>query len=87
MEQISQEAKTVNIFVNGQKKEWNQAEISFDQVVNLAYNNNPPTGSNVMFTVAYSRGVEGKPQGTLLQGQSVEVKDGMFFDVTATNKS
>jgi len=87
MEQMSQEAKPITIIVNGQEKQWDQKEISFTQVVNLAFDGNPPTGPNVMFTVAYYRGHENKPQGTLVEGQSVRVKKDMRFDVTATNKS
>jgi hypothetical protein len=37
--------------------------------------------------VAYSRGDNNKPQGTLVPGESVKAKDGMVFDVTPTNRS
>ena len=84
----NEERKTYEIFVNGSKKQWGEKEISFTQVVNLAYNNNPPNAPGEMFTVVYSRGGDQKkPQGTLIDGESVKVKDGMRFDVTATNKS
>jgi Multiubiquitin len=86
MEQTSQETKTVTIIVNGQEKQWDMREISFDQVVKLAYPN-ASTGPNAMFTVSYYRGEESKPQGTLVEGQSVRVKNGMRFDVTPTTKS
>ena len=74
------------IFVNGQEKTVTGEEISFDQVVALALN--PiPSGDNVLITVTYRRGHEERPQGTLTQGQSVRVKKGMIFDVTATDRS
>ena len=79
--------KVFNLIVNGQPKKWDQEKINFDQVVNLAFNGNPPSGPNVMFTVAYSRGPKENPEGTLSEGQSVYVKSGMVFDVSATNKS
>jgi Multiubiquitin len=79
--------KVFNLIVNGQPKKWEMETISFDQVVNLAFNGSPPTGPNVMFTVAYSRGPKENPEGTLSEGQSVYVKSGMVFDVTPTNKS
>ena len=85
MEELVQ--KTYSIIVNGQQKTWDKKEISFDEVVNLAYNGHPPTGQDVMFTVTYVKGDDKKPKGTLLEGQSVRVKNGMIFDVTATNKS
>ena len=76
-----------NLIVNGQPKRWDEEKINFDQVVKLAFNDQPPTGPNVMFTVAYSRGPRQNPEGTLNEGQSVYVKSGMVFDVTPTNKS
>ena len=79
--------KTVIIIVNGTPKTVpKDEEITFDQVVALAFEN-PPTGDGVQFTVQYTRGQGNKPSGTLVEGQSVKVKDGMEFDVTATNRS
>jgi hypothetical protein len=78
---------TVTIIVNGRSKEVpKHEEITYEQVIRLAYDN-PPSGDGVQFTVQYSRGHGNKPSGTLVEGQSVKVKDGMIFDVTATNRS
>jgi hypothetical protein len=83
----SEGAKFVTIFVNGRAKSvLKNQEISFDQVVALAFTN-PPTGDGIQFTVQYTRGSGNKPAGTLVEGQSVKVKDGMEFDVTPTNRS
>lgn len=74
------------IFVNSREKQWNKDEISFEQVVVLAfgsYDNNPNKG----YTVTYSRGYEPKPEGTMVKGSIVRVKNKMIFDVTATDKS
>jgi hypothetical protein len=81
------EPKPVTIIVNGRAKPWpmNQ-DISFEQVVALAFPN-PPSGDGIQFTVQYTRGEGHKPAGTLVEGQSVKVKDGMEFDVTQTNRS
>ena len=62
------------------------AALSIFVVAALAFDN-PPTGEGVQFTVQYTRGQGDKPAGTLVEGQSVKVKDGMEFDVTATNRS
>lgn len=79
--------KTVTIVVNGRRKNWpKNDDISFEEVVRLAFEN-PPSGDDIQFTVQYTRGHGNKPAGTLLEGQSVKVKDGMVFDVTATNRS
>lgn len=79
--------KTLIIIVNGRQKEVAQKEISFEEVVNLAFDNHPPTGDNIVLTVTFSRGDEGRKEGSLLPGASVKVKKGMVFDVTATDKS
>jgi hypothetical protein len=76
----------VKIVVNGRPKEVTGKELNFKEVVDLAYNNDPPHGPNVVITVTYSKGVDGA-QGSLLPGQSVRVKAGMVFNVKATDKS
>ena len=75
------------IRVNSREKEWEEPRITFEQVVNLAYNGNPPSGPNWVFTVSYRKGGEHHPQGILDPGGSVEVRNGMVFDVTGTDKS
>jgi hypothetical protein len=75
------------VIVNGQEKTVTQKELSYSDVVNLAYNNASPTGENVEISVSYRRGEDKKATGTLSAGETVKVKDGMIFDVTATDKS
>lgn len=83
----AEEARTVTIIVNGRAKTVpKNEEITFNQVVALAFPN-PPTGDGVQFTVQYTRGHGNKPAGALVEGQSIKVKDGMEFDVTPTNRS
>lgn len=80
-------ADTVTIVVNGRQRTVpKNSEITFDQVVRLAFET-PPSGDGIQFTVQYTRGHGNKPSGTLLEGQSVKVKEGMEFDVTSTNRS
>jgi hypothetical protein len=87
---MQQEDKTKpekdTIIVNTREHNWERKEISFQEVVTLAfgaYNDNP----QVVYTVGYSRGEPPKHEGTLIKGQSVKVKKGMVFDVTVTDKS
>ena len=77
---------TYTIVVNGQQKTVETDELTVDQVVALAFNP-VPSGPNVMFTVTYRRGHGDKPEGTLTEGETVKVKEGMIFDVTATDRS
>ena len=79
--------KAVTIVVDGTPHEWEEKEISYDQVVDLAFDGNPPSGEQVDISVGYRRGHGDKPEGDLEPGQSVKVKNGMIFDVTATDRS
>ena len=76
----------ITIIVNARPHLWKEVEISFEQLVVLAFgsfDNNPNKG----YTVTYSRGWEPKPEGTMVKGSIVRVKNKMIFDVTATDKS
>lgn len=77
--------KTVDIFVNTKPHTVPKGEISFETVTKLAYPTTPPGGS-IGYTVTWQRG-HGSKDGTLVAGQSVPVKGGMIFDVTATDLS
>ena len=78
--------KEFTIIVNGRKKEVSTKTLSFDQIVALAFSP-VPVGPTVMFTITYRKGPHKNPQGTLTEGATVKIKDGMIFDVTETNKS
>jgi len=79
-------AKEITIIVNGQPKKVALKTLSFAQVVALAYNP-VRTGPGVLYTVSYSRGPKVNPEGELLAGGTVKLKDGMVFLVTETDKS
>ena len=78
--------KTTTVIINAAPHEVAGREISYTQVINLAYNNAPPTGENFSFTVTYSRGEHGQ-EGTMLPGDRVKLKSKMVFDVSATDRS
>ena len=78
--------KSVTVIVNARPKEVASKTLTFAEVVALAFDA-PPTGENVMFTVTYRRGDGGKPEGSLVAGETVKVKEGMIFNATATDKS
>jgi len=79
-------ARETTIIVNAQPKVVASMELTSEQVVELAYPT-PPTGENVLITVTYRRGAGNKPEGTLVAGESVKLKEGMVFNVRATDKS
>jgi hypothetical protein len=78
--------KDVTIIVNGQQRTVHKEDLSYAEVVALAFDN-PPTGPNIIITITYRRGQGEKPEGTLVAGGTVKVKEGMVFNVTATDKS
>ena len=80
------EPELITIIVNGRPRQVKGPKVSFEQVVALAFPA-PPPGTDVQFTVQYMRGPGHKPSGTLIEGQSVKIKDGEEFDVTPTNRS
>ncbi len=78
--------KDFTIIVNAEEKQVTGKELTFDQVVQLAFPGEPQ-GGNRLYTVTYRRGEGNKPEGTLVKGESVKLKKGMIFNVTATDKS
>lgn len=78
--------KTVTIIVNGTPKEWDKHTICFEDVVKLAYNTYDPN-PNIVYTVTYDRGPKENPEGSMVKGDCVCVKDKMIFNVTRTDKS
>ncbi len=84
----AQQEKTmdVTIYVNGRPRTVEKREYTFDEVVRWAYPN-PHPGTDYEYTVTYSKGPDGKKEGTLVSGQTIKVKEGMVFNVYETNKS
>jgi len=78
--------KKVEIIVNGRQKMVSTKELSFDQLVALAFDS-PPIDENTIFTVTYRRGESNKPEGTLIKGETLRIKEGMIFNVTSTRRS
>src|SRR5262249_36047784 len=76
--------KHFNIVVNGRPRVVTDNRLSYAEVVKLAFPEGPFDGST-LYTVSYAN-PHGR-DGTLAEGQEVEVKDGMSFNVGKTNRS
>lgn len=76
----------VVIIVNGRQKPWTEKEISFEQVVVLAFGAYDPNPDKI-YTVTYDNGPHQNSAGSMVRGDIVSVKDKMVFNVTATDKS
>ena len=83
----SDRSKTITIIVNAEEKVVDkQEDLTFDEVVDLAFDPRP-VGDQIVYTITYYRGQANRPEGHLLEGQSVKAKDGMVFNVRYTDKS
>lgn len=78
--------KEVVIIVNGSPKKWTKKQIDFVEVIVLAYGQyvDKPT---MVYTVAFEDGPKQNPEGSMVKGQVVFVKNKMIFHATATDKS
>ena len=80
------QGKQFDIIVNGRERTVPSDELTFDEIVKLAFDP-PPTGPNIMFSVTYRNGGGRPPEGSLAPGGTVKVQEGTVFNVTATAKS
>ena len=74
----------LTIVVNGREKVVNAKELSFAEIVALAFDAH---GDSTIYTITYRRGEGKKPEGTLVAGETVKLKQGEIFNVTPTDKS
>jgi hypothetical protein len=78
--------KQYTIILNGRETIVTQHELTYEEVVALAFGA-PPAGDSTIYTVAYRKGEGNRPEGSLVAGQSLKVKDGMRIDATPTDRS
>lgn len=76
----------ITLIVNGRQKHWTEKTITFEQVVVLAFGTFDPNPDKV-YTVTYDNGPHENPEGSMVKGQNVFVKNKMVFNATATDKS
>lgn len=80
------EHKKVTIIVNGEPHQVSKDEITYNEVVTLAFPDFPHHPERT-YAVTYERGHGNKPQGILSPGGIVKVKEGMIFYVKHTGQS
>jgi Multiubiquitin len=71
------------IIVNGQNKMVTKKLLAYDELVALAFTPQP----DFQYTITYRRGPHSNREGSLVEGKTIKIKNGMIFNVTATNKS
>jgi len=78
--------KQIVIIVNGAKHTVPDYEVSFDQVVDIAY----PDGGRgplITYTVNFYSSADNPDSGKLVKNQKIKVKTGTVFNVTRTDRS
>ena len=78
--------KGFDIIVNGRENTVEGDEVTFDQVVDIAYPDGG-RGELITYTVLFYEGGGREAEGGLSEGEKVKVKDGTVFNVTRTDRS
>jgi hypothetical protein len=80
----SREPKMVTIKVNGRSRSVEKRPHSYREIAAIAYPN--PDFENFNYTITYLYGVDGA-EGDLVEGETIQVKKGMVFNVRRSDKS
>ncbi|WP_323799135.1 multiubiquitin domain-containing protein [Parasphingorhabdus sp.] len=83
---ITERPQIIKIKLNGRWREVPPGQISYETLVDLA-DLTVQAGPNIYYTVTYRKGPRRNPEGSMQPGESVQIKNGMVFNVRATDKS
>lgn len=83
---LSRLPEKVCITVNTREKKVDPGTLSFMELIQLAFPK-LTVNSTTEATVNYRKGHDDCPEGTLIKSESIQLKQGMVFHVTATDKS
>ncbi len=78
-----QEKKTYRIAINGTEVEVNHDDLTYEEIVSLAFPVQPP---NTIYSVSFEKARKPK-EGDLVAGQSVEIEQNTEIDVDDTGRS
>lgn len=81
------DTKQQHIVVNGTEHEWLEKEITYQQVVDLAYGGSVPGSEDVTFTVAFLKGHSDNEGFLSPNSKPLHVRDGMEFRVKHSTRS
>ena len=74
------------ITVNGRQRQVEHDELSFDDLVDLAFDD-PARGPQIVFTITFREAGGRIPEGELDEGERLKVRDGTIINVTRTDQS
>ena len=78
--------KTITIVVNGRSRQVKTEELSFDELVDLAFDD-PAKGPQIVFTITFRNAGGRIEEGELDEGQQLKVRNGTVVNVTRTDQS
>ncbi len=78
--------KSVTIIVNGRPKEVTTEEVTFDELVDLAFDDSR-RGPQIVFTITFRKAAGRIEEGELDEGHRIKVKEGTIVNVTRTDQS
>ena len=78
--------KTFSIIVNGRPTKVERDELSFNELVDLAFDD-PARGPQIVFTITFREAGGRIREGELDEGQRLKVRDGTIVNVTRTDQS
>jgi hypothetical protein len=74
--------KEIKIYVNTIEHQWTKKEISFEELVEIAF----PGSTKKEFDITYAKG-QSDQEGEIVDGESIHIHPNMEFIVTPTNES
>ena len=83
---IDQAEKAITIVVNGSPISTTEEELTFDQLVDLAFDD-PARGPQIVFTITFRNAGGRVERGELDEGQRLKLRDGTVVNVTRTDQS
>lgn len=78
--------KSVMIIVNGRQRTVTAEEVTFDELVDMAFDD-PMRGPQIVFTITFRNAAGRIEEGELDEGHRIKVKEGTVVNVTRTDQS
>ena len=78
--------KVFSIVVNGRQRDVENEELTFDELVDLAFDDSA-RGPQIVFTITFREAGGRITEGELDEGQRLKVRDGTIINVTRTDQS
>ena len=85
-DESKEHGRGIEVVVNAEPHLVHGESLTFEQVVRLAFSD-VNFSDQVVYTVTYKRGPHQNPEGSLVAGESVFIKNGMIFNAKRTDKS